>query len=254
MRYCVTVSYLGINYVGWQRQSNGISVQEVIEDTLSSILNQTIIIVSSGRTDALVHAKGQCFHFDCQTTYSSSYLMKAINGNLPSDIYVLDICKVKDDFHARFCVSRKHYYYLINVGPYDVFSKDLAFQCRYPLDLTYMQECAKLFLGRHDFGAFCGNSYTTHPNQVRRIDSIIFSKEGNFVKIAFVGKGFLRYMIRMIVGTLIEAARGRIDKAFIQYMLESRDKEACRWNAKAYGLYLEKVDYDDFEEYRIEEL
>lgn len=249
MRYKAVVSYFGINYVGWQTQSNGLAIQEVIEKVISKICNEKIAVISSGRTDGKVHAIGQVFHFDASKDFRCDYLLKAINGNLPNDIYIKDIVKVSNDFHARFHASGKRYDYLINLGPYDVFTKDLAFQCRYDLDLEYMGKCSKLFIGTHDFGAFCGNSYETHPNQVRTINRLDLILEGNKLRLVFEGAGFLRYMVRMITGTLIEAARHRIDEDYIKYMLESRDKEACKWNAKPYGLYLVYVKYDNLDKF-----
>ncbi len=244
-RYKAVVSYDGTNYIGWQRQANGISVQEVIEDVIYKISKCKTTIVASGRTDAKVHARGQVFHFDTEFDLKRSMWKKALNGHLPEDIHIVSCDEVKTNFHSRFHSNKKCYEYWIHINEPDVFYRNYAFQCYYKLDVNKMIHASKLFVGKHDFSSFCANSFETHPNQVRDIYSINFSEENNLIKIRFEGKGFLRYMVRMIVGTLIEVGRGRLNNEDVVRMLEEKNKEACRYNAKPQGLYLVEVGYDE---------
>ena len=237
------VAYDGYNYVGWQTQSNGLAIQEVIEKVLAKISNTKVDIVSSGRTDAKVHAKNQVFHFDTDFYLSCEDWKKAMNGNLPNDIYIKSVEEVPANFHARFDVVKKRYEYLINLGEFDVFTRHLMYQCPYKLDVAYMEKCSQIFVGEHDFDSFCANSYLTHPKQRRKINKIEFEQVGQTVKISFEGKGFLRYMVRLITGTLIEAGRGRLTYDEVANMLAIKDKDVCKYNAKPWGLYLADIEY-----------
>jgi len=249
-RFKCYVAYDGYNYVGWQRQANGLSVQEVIEDVIEKIQKRKVNIVASGRTDAKVHALNQCFHFDTDFYLSDKDWKKAINGHLPKDIYINSLEEVDRNFHARFNATNKRYDYLINLGDYDVFKRYRMFQPKYDLDIDLMEECSKIFIGYHDFSSFCSNPYSTHPDQRRYIRSIVFNIENDVLRISYQGKGFLRYMVRMLTATLIEVGRHRISKKELIKMFESKDKGVCRVNAKPYGLYLVRVDYD--ESYKID--
>ena len=242
-RYKCVVAYDGINYIGWQTQPHGPTIQESIEKTIFKISKLHTNVIGSGRTDGKVHAKGQCFHFDSQFSLDAIMWKKALNGHLPKDIRILTCEEVSNKFHARFSAKEKHYDYLINIGDYDVFQKDYAYQCFYKLDLEKMIEVSKLFVGKHDFTAFCANSLEANPNQVRTIDSIDFSVVNNVVTISFKGKGFLRYMVRMLVGTMIEVARGRVSVDEVIKIMKEKDKTSCKFNAKPYGLYLMDVKY-----------
>lgn len=242
-RYKCTVQYDGKNYIGWQAQPNGLGIQELIEMALSSICNDKIEIVSAGRTDAKVHAQNQVFHFDSERKMPKYNWLRALNTQLPDDIFIKDIERVADDFHSRFHAIGKEYEYLINLGDYDVFLNDRAFQSPHALDVDYMEKCSKIFVGTHDFSSFCANSFEIHPDQTRKIDSIVFTREGDLLRINFKGKGFMRYMVRFIVGTLIEAGRHHLNYDDIVEILDARDKDACKWSAKPGGLYLVEVKY-----------
>ncbi len=243
-RFKVVVSYDGTAYLGWQRQPHGLTIQEVVEDTIKKISNESVVIVGSGRTDAKVHALGQVFHFDSGFYLDAKGWKKALNAHLPEDITIVSIVAVKEDFHARFHAVKKGYEYRILLGEKDVFLRNYALRCYYKLDIEAMEKASKLFVGKKDFSSFCTNGFDTHPDQVREIYRIDFTYENQLLKITFEGKGFLRYMVRMIVGTLIELGRGKISEKDIERMLEERRKGACRYNAKAYGLYLVSVSYD----------
>lgn len=242
-RFKCIVSYDGSNYIGWQSQSRGNSIQEAIESVLKRIANEKINAVAAGRTDAKVHALGQVFHFDTAFYLNEDQWLKAINGYLPNDIIIRDLKEVGESFHARFSVKCKQYDYLINLGPYDVFSVNYAYQCRFHLDVDKMEKAAQDFVGIHDFTSFCANSLEIHPNQTREITKITFHQDGDMLRISYYGKGFLRYMVRMMTATLIEIGRGRANVDDVKLMLEAKDKDICKHNAEPQGLYLIKVEY-----------
>lgn len=243
-RYKAVVSYDGTHYIGWQVQPHGITVQEVIERVLEQISHKRTWIVASGRTDAGVHAKGQVFHFESDFYLNASLWKKALNGHLPADIRIHSLVEVNPEFHARFHARGKRYDYLINLGEYDVFMRDHAFQCYYSLDVEKMKEASTLFLGKHDFSSFCSNPLKSHPDQVRTITRLQFQQEGDILRIIYEGNGFMRYMVRMLTGTLIEVGRRRLHYDEVKVMLEAKSKTACRYNAKPCGLYLMEVFYD----------
>lgn len=242
-RYRCTVAYCGAAYSGWQSQKNDTSVQEQIESVLHEIAHAKINIVASGRTDAGVNARGQVFHFDTDLEMSARKWMGALNGHLPKDIHIMDVQETDRLFHARYCVRRKQYDYRINLGPYDVFTRDTAYQCPVKLDVEKMKEASKYFIGTHDFTSFNSNTLAETPNQVRTVNDIVFTQEGNILKMSFHGKGFLRYMVRMMAAQLVEVGRGRLQPEDIQKMLDARSKTIARKNAPANGLTLEKVEY-----------
>lgn len=242
-RFKCIVSYDGTNYIGWQSQRRNNSVQEQIETVMEKITKQKINIVAAGRTDAKVHAYGQTFHFDTDFYLDANKWKMALNGHLPKDIYIRSVTEVDENFHARFSVIRKRYDYCINLGEYSVFSCDYAFQCYYELDVNKMIAASKVFIGKHDFTSFCANPVNLFPNQVREIEDIIFTKENEMLRISFIGKGFLRYMVRMLTATLIEVGRNRLTKEQVEQMLKAKNKDVCRLNAKPQGLTLVSIEY-----------
>lgn len=244
MRLKVTVAYNGANFVGWQRQSKGRTVQKTIEDVISVILNQPTEITASGRTDSGVSALGQVFHFDSDFNISPQQWQKALNTQLPDDIYIKDVCAVSDDFHARYNVISKRYDYCIQTGDYDVFSYPFIYQLNRSLDLDKMRECAAMFVGEHDFTSFNATPLETLPYQIRTIKRLDIVDEKDKVRLIFEGKGFLRYMVRMITQVLIEVGLGRLNSQDIQSMFDLNNKQACKLNAPAQGLVLVEVRYD----------
>lgn len=242
-RFKCIVAYDGTNYIGWQKQTNGPGIQAAIEKVLKRISNETIEIIAAGRTDAKVHALGQVFHFDSCFHLDAQGWLKAIRGYMPSDICIQSIEEVDRTFHARFSAIGKEYHYHISLNNYDVFKRNHSYYARFPLDLELMEEASKLFIGKKDFSSFCANSFVTHPVQVRDLTSIEFVRNENDLVLIFKGKGFMRHMVRMIVGTLLQVASHRFTLADVQAMLDAKSKEVCKWNAEPQGLYLVKVDY-----------
>ena len=243
MRYKVTVAYDGNNYVGFQSQINGLAIQDVIEKALKNIFLKDIRIVMSSRTDAGVHARGQVFHFDEEKVLTPYRLKNGINSFLPEDIHVISVEHVSPDFHARFSVKTKEYEYRINLGEYDVFLNGYAYQCFYKLDVDLMKEAAKLYLGKHDFGSFNTSSYKEYPNQVRDIKEFKIIQKKDMLIIKVKGTGFLRNMVRIMVGTLIDLGRGKKKLDDVRDMIERPNKTTRRYNAPAEGLYLMRINY-----------
>ncbi|MBR2067241.1 MAG: tRNA pseudouridine(38-40) synthase TruA [Solobacterium sp.] len=237
------VSYVGRAYDGWQSQRNGSSIQEKIEEVLFRICQERINICGSGRTDALVNAKEQVFHFDTNVEMTPYKWKGALNGYLPKDIHIDEVEEVDECFHARHCVRFKQYDYRIHFGEYDVFKKDYSYYSPYSLDVESMKDAATLFVGEHDFTSFNSSSLKEYPNLIRNIKSISFLEEGNDLTISFVGKGFLRYMVRMLVAALMEVGKGKLEKKDIEEILKKKSKRAFSKNAEAQGLTLQHVDY-----------
>ncbi|MDD5791272.1 MAG: tRNA pseudouridine(38-40) synthase TruA [Erysipelotrichaceae bacterium] len=244
MRYKVTVAYDGRAYVGFQSQINGLAIQDVIEKGLRKIFNQDDLrIVMASRTDKGVHARDQVFHFDHEKVIEPARLKMAINTFMPNDIHILKVEHVDSSFHARYLVKNKTYEYLVNLGEYDVFLNGYAYQCYYKLDIEKMIEASKLFLGTHDFTSFNTSPKDLYPNQVRTIYEFEIRKDGDRLTFHIKGDGFLRHMVRIIVGTLIELGRGKKNISDVKEMFDHPTKSKRRYNIDGAGLYLMKIEY-----------
>ena len=243
MRYKVILAYDGRNYAGFQSQKNATAIQDIVEGAIERVFSEKIRIIMTSRTDAGVHAYGQVFHFDTDKEKDEGKLKFSLNSLLPDDIHVVEVKKVSRDFHARYSVKKKTYEYLINLGEYDVFLKGRAFQCFYKLDVDLMKEGAKLFLGEHDFSSFNTSSLKEYPNQVRNITEFSITRKKDILKIRVTSSGFLRNMVRIMVGTLIDLGRGKKSLDDIKNMLEHPCKSTRRYNADPNGLYLVKIFY-----------
>ena len=245
MRYKAIVSYDGTAYSGWAKQPGKVSVQSEIEKAIGRITQQEINIYASGRTDRGVHAYGQVFHFD--TGKNIRDFKKAINSQLPKDIYIKNIETVSDDFHSRYDALWKHYRYLINTGEYDPLRRNYEYQYGHKLDVSLMQKAAEVLTGTHDFSSFNATRKDEIEDQVRTIYRIDITENDGIITVDYYGTGFLRYMIRMLTGTLIEAGKGSITAEDVGRILESCDKTACNYNVDSCGLYLVNIGYTNFE-------
>jgi len=245
MRYLAVVSYRGTHFCGWQKQSVSKlpSIEETIEKVLSRILNKQTKIYGSGRTDAGVHALGQTFHFDSDKELDIKKHIQSMNKLLPQDVRILSLDKVGDDFHARFSAKGKTYIYKIrNTKISDPFSADLEYTLGQKLDLEQMKEASKIFVGKHNFQNFTSKE-TDDQKFSRNIgDFAIFSKNNN-IEIYIKGDGFMRYMVRMIVGTLIQVGLGKMTIEEVKANLNNPVRSPSSHKAPAYGLYLKEVEY-----------
>lgn len=243
MRYKCIVSYDGSSYSGFQSQNNALSIQDTIEKVISKILNTPTKIVAAGRTDAKVHAYGQVFHFDSDKEISIYKFQYAINGLLPKDIHIEHMEIVDKLFHARFCVKAKQYDYLIKMGKYDVFYRNYALYEKHELDIELMKKASLEFIGTHDFTSFNASPLDEYPDQVRCIYDIRFSIENDLLRISFIGEGFMRYMVRMLTGCLLEVGKHHMSIEDVRKVLNAKDKKIFRHNAPGHGLYLMHIDY-----------
>lgn len=243
MRLKVTLSYDGSNYFGWQKQTDARSIQGVIEEMLSTLHKHPIEITASGRTDAKVHAVAQVFHFDSDRVIDEERWVAAMNCMLPKDIRVQKVEFVEDEFHARFHSTLKRYDYLVSSHIKDPFLHHYMGMERMHLDLARMQDCATIFLGTHDFTTFTSAKIDPRKSRMKTITRLELVQEEKAIRMIFEGNGFLRYMVRMLAQTLIEVGKHKISKAEVQHMLDSKDKQICRYKADACGLYLVEVQY-----------
>ena len=246
MKYMMTFAYDGSKYNGYQKQPNGLTIQNKLEDALTSINNnKSVSVCASGRTDAGVHAYGQKAHFDLNTKISCDNLKRALNSLLPGDIYVKDVIEVDDNFHARFDVKAKEYIYKINMGEYNPIEKDYILQYCKKLDVVEIERALKYIEGTHDFKSFTAGD-DVRDDYVRTIiqtNLIRDLRNVNMITISFLGTGFMRYMVRNLVGTLIQIGEGKYKSTDIIDILDAKDRRKAGMCADACGLYLKDVFY-----------
>lgn len=246
MRYFMTFSYDGSKYNGYQKQPRVKTIQGELEKALKQINGgKSISIHASGRTDAGVHAYNQRAHFDIEKDISSSKLKQAINSLIPDDIYVKSLFEVDDNFHARFNVKAKEYIYKINMGTFNPIEKDYVFQYNKKLDIPEMERALKYLEGTHDFRTFVkiDEEKESYERTIVQTSLNRDIKNVNQITISILGTGFMRYMVRNIVGTLIEIGEGKYKSEFIIELLKEKDRTKAGICAPACGLYLKDVYY-----------
>ena len=242
-RYKLTVCYDGSDYYGFQRQNNLPTVQQKLEEALSTRFQQPISVHPSGRTDAGVHAIAQVVHFDVEQELKTSSFGYSINTLLPKDIAVTSCEKVDEEFHAQFGAKRKTYLYKICLCKIHSPLKRKYFHiCFYDLDITKMQDACKYFVGQHDFRAFM-LANDEKENTVRTIYSLSVEQFDDEVHIRVCGNGFLHNMVRIIAGTLVDVGRGRIAPQDISKIIASKKHVGTGKTLDPQGLYLESVEY-----------
>ena len=243
MKYLMTFSYNGTYYDGYQIQNDKNTIQGVIEKNLTKInSNNKVKISASGRTDKGVHAINQKAHFILDKNIDENKLKNALNKLLPDDIYIKNIIKVNDDFHARFNVIKKEYIYKINIGEYNVFDRNYIYQYNKKLDVKKMKKASKILIGTHNFKSFVKTDIK-EKDYVRTIYNIKFELKNNILEITFIGNGFLRYMVRNLVGTLIEVGSDKKEIGQVKEILLSENREKAGITAPPEGLYLKNVKY-----------
>lgn len=240
MRYFIKIQYDGSEFFGFQRQSSKKTVQGELERALSIINKGKVIVKGAGRTDIGVHALGQGVHFDLEQNIPVERLKKAINSIVHPSIHVVLCKKVSDDFHARFSVVKKSYVYKIWKGDFSPFKENYYLQYDYSLDIEKLKECARLFIGQYDFHNFVSGSRDNYDGTI--YDVCIFESE-NEITIRFVGKSFYRYMVRNLVGVMLDYNEGKCDIILLERMLKDKDFDYQLRTAKPQGLYLEDVIY-----------
>lgn len=245
MRWKCTCAYDGTDFDGWQRQPGGGAVQNHIESALKQVFDLPLQLHGSGRTDAGVHARGQCFHFDAEWLHKPEKLVRALHSILPTSIRIKSVKSVSDDFHARFSVSGKRYLYNYYLGRADPVDDRYVWACRdLPLDLEEMQSAADRLLGTHDFSAYSAtHGKESDPNPVKTVSRLQLKQRGKFIRLDTEGSGFLYRMVRSIAGALYAVGCGRLTPDDIAEILESKKRTHRIVTAPAKGLFLDKVFY-----------
>lgn len=248
------IEYDGTNYQGWQTQRSGLTIQDTISRTISSIIGEQIDLLSASRTDAGVHALGQVAVFMTASALPAAVMKRALNAELPADIRILEARQLDTEFHPRYRAIKKSYFYLIEKAQkQSVFFHPYTWRMPFALDLQAMSRAAAVLLGEHDFSAFRGSgcgakttvrtiysiSITAHDH----LDFMTASVQGEFLKIRIEANAFLRHMVRNIVGTLAEVGKGKRSPEELNDILASRNRNTAGATAPAKGLFLEKVFY-----------
>jgi tRNA pseudouridine38-40 synthase len=242
----LTIEYDGTDYVGWQRQPAGASIQGLLEDALAPIEGRPVVVHGAGRTDAGVHALGQVASVVLEVTHDPATMLRAINAALPVDVRVVALEEAAAGFHARFSAVAKTYEYRIVNGPViSAFLHRYAWHVPQPLAVAEMQEAAALLVGRHDFAAFQASGSTVHTTE-RTIHAIEWETGAGHARpivMRVSGDGFLRHMVRAIAGTLVEVGTGRWPPRQVAAILASRDRRQAGRAAPPAGLFLVSVGY-----------
>lgn len=246
MRYLITFSYDGSLFSGYQKQPKMRTIQGELEKVLKEINdNKKVDVHSSGRTDAGVHALNQRAHFDLDIDITVDNLFKGMNSLLPEDIYVKKVERVSDDFHARFNAIGKEYVYLINMGEYDPIERKYVYQYNKKLDVVEMERAMKYLEGTHNFKSFTktDEEKDDYVRTLSQTNLIRDTKDVNKITLVFVGTGFLRYMVRNMVGTLIEVGEGKRKSEEIITILKEQNRTKAGKTASPEGLYLKNIFY-----------
>lgn len=242
-RIKLEIAYDGTNYCGWQIQPNGITVEEVINKTLSEMLNEEIIVIGASRTDSGVHALANVAVFDTESRIPGDKMCFALNQRLPEDITIQKSMEVPLDFHPRYCNSQKTYEYKILNRRMDNPMDRLYTHFVYlPLDIEKMKQAAEYIVGEHDFKSFC-SARAQVVDTIRTVHQIQISKEEDIISIKIVGNGFLYNMVRIIVGTLIKVGLCVYPPEYVKEILAVKDRTKAGPKAPAKGLTLVKIEY-----------
>lgn len=243
-RYKLTVEYDGTPFNGWQRQNNGLSVQEVLERAVSRFCGETITVTAAGRTDARVHATGQVVHLDLQRDFPADTVRDALNHHLKPHPVAVRASEIADpEFHARFsAVGRAYLYRIVNRRAPLVIDRDRAWWVPQALDAAAMQRGADHLLGRHDFSTFRASECQA-KSPLKTLDALTVERHGEEIRVVTAARSFLHHQVRNMVGTLKLVGEGKWSPDDVLRALEARDRKAGGPTAPAMGLYLTTVRY-----------
>lgn len=241
MKYLISIKYDGSKFYGFQRLQEYPTIQKSIEEALEVINKKPVEIKGAGRTDRGVHAIDQKASFDLDININEEHLKMALNSLVKPYIYITNVKKVPEDFHARFNVTKKEYIYRINMGEYNPIKVNYELQINRELDIKKMQEAANIFIGVHNFQNFVAG---VRDNYDCIIYSIDFEIKEEILEIKFIGKSFYRYMVRNLVGAMLDVEKGKNKIEEIKVALDNPEKERRFSTALPQGLYLNKIEYD----------
>jgi tRNA pseudouridine38-40 synthase len=240
----IVIEYDGTRYVGWQRQPNGPSIQQSIENAIETMTRQKISLIGSGRTDAGVHALGQTANFRCETRLSPDEIQRGLNSLLPEDIVIRQCQTVHPEFHARYDVHSKRYrYWILNQPLPSAIGRYYCWWVRAPLDISAMQRAADTIMGEHDFKAFEATGSPRGHTRRNVMQAHWESHTKGRITFDITADGFLRYMVRNIVGTLVSVGLHKITPARFKEILSALDRTQAGTTAPSHGLFLMEVNY-----------
>jgi tRNA pseudouridine38-40 synthase len=238
------IEYDGTNYQGWQIQPKGLTIQGMLEDKLRLLTGERVQLFGSGRTDAGVHASGQVAHFKTQSRMDLYSMQRALNSLLPRDMVIRKIEEVEEGFHARKHSKSKIYEYrILNRSLRSVFHRGYIWHIPQKLNMAQMKKATQNLIGEHDFSAFRTVGSSTRTNVRRVIRAEWKGGRDGLIRFEIEANGFLKQMVRSIVGTLIEVGKGKINPEEFQKILESKDRKKAGPTAPAHGLFLKEVKY-----------
>jgi tRNA pseudouridine38-40 synthase len=241
LRYFIELSYNGKNYHGWQNQPNAISVQEVLEKAMSTLLQEQVSVVGAGRTDAGVHASQMFAHFDNEVEFDENNLMYKLNSFLPNDIAIQNIFKVNPEAHARFDAVSRSYLYRISTSK-NVFSSELSYLLNSELDINKMNAACKILFEYKDFQCF-SKSKTDVKTYNCTIMEAHWKLENDELHFTIKADRFLRNMVRAIVGTMIEIGLGKLKVDHLHTIIKSKNRSEAGFSVPAHGLFLAGIVY-----------
>ena len=240
----ITISYDGTNYVGWQSQQGGRSIEQAVKKAVERLVGEEVTIYGSGRTDSKVHAIGQTASFYTSSSIDIEKIPFGINNYLNKDIRVISAVEVGDDFHARYSAKGKEYiYYIYNKNIMNPIFLNKMTHIFYYLDIDKMREAAYNLIGVHDFKGFSKKGSNV-KSTIREIYDIDIQKDGNIISIKISGSGFLYNMVRIIVATLVDIGRGKFEVERVEEILKTGDRNLAKVTLGPEGLYLNRVFYD----------
>lgn len=243
-RYKLTLEYDGRPFVGWQRQANGLSVQEAVESAIASLIGAAASIQAAGRTDAGVHAKGQVVHVDLARDWRGDRLRDALNAHLRLfPVAVVETAQVGAEFEARFSATRRHYLYrILNRRAPPTHERGYVWHVARKLDAAAMHEAAQTLVGRHDFTTFRAAECQAN-SPLRTLDRLDVRRDGDMIEIRASALSFLHRQVRSMVGSLEHVGSGKWTTGDLKAALDARDRARCGAVAPADGLFLMQVDY-----------
>lgn len=241
MRYLCEISYDGYLFYGFQKQKDKRTVCSLVEEVFSKVLNENILITGASRTDRGVHANSFYFHFDSDKVLDTKKLKTSLNKLISNDIYFKNITTVNEDFHARYSVKSKEYIYVINMGEYNPTRRNYELEYNKKINIKLLKKASKYLVGEHDFKSFTSDSMG--KNTVRKVNYIKFKKNKNLLIISIEANGFLKYMIRNIIGLFLEINENKKTPIMTKEILESKDRTKLGIKAPSSGLYLNKIKY-----------